>query len=195
MVKPSDISKCSGRNYHIWKPDAEALLMSEGLFDAVDPAVPIPSGVVQMRIWTANNSKAYGILYLTLDQDVQKKVNNAGVGRSGHLLWAQLAAFYTHSDAATRSSFMLSLELRENLEDIVVALPPFMIQDKIMNSLSSVYSPITTVLQNEKPMRSVPDIISAINSWEQADLQKTDSVVRAARLASLHLIVPCFRPS
>ncbi|KAF8996375.1 hypothetical protein BDZ89DRAFT_1149072 [Hymenopellis radicata] len=183
--------------------------MSEGLFDAVDPAVHIPSGIVQMRIWTANNSKAYGILYLMLNQDVQKKVNNAGVGRSGRLLWAQLAAFYTHSDAATRSLLISKLNglmhninhpadtflqavigIERNLEDIAIALPPFMIQGKIMNSLSSVYSPITTVLQNEKVMCSggghPPDhfATAVLDIPNYIDIDNMDPDVREGWLAS-----------
>ncbi|KAJ7490781.1 hypothetical protein FB451DRAFT_1221047 [Mycena latifolia] len=201
MVKPSDISKLMGGvNYWTWKPEAEALLLADGSWSAVDPSVPVPGGVVQMRNWTNDNQKAYGILYLTLSPAVQAKVNNAGVGRSGRLLWAQLASFYTTSDPANRSILMsqfnnLSHDISKPADEflqavvtaesrltaIAVSLPPFMVQDKILAGLSSVYSPITTVLQNESPQRAIPDMVAAINTWELADLQKRDSVIKAVR--------------
>jgi len=109
MVKPSDIVKCTGENYWTYKEDAEALLLAEGLWNAVDPSIPVPGGVVQMRNWTAENQKAYGMLYLTLSPAIQAKVNNAGVAKSGRLLWSQLASFYTTSDPAIRSMLMSQL--------------------------------------------------------------------------------------
>lgn len=202
MVKPSDISKLTGQNWWTWQDDAQALLLAEGLWNAVDPSVPVPGGVVQMRAWTNDNQKAYGILYLTLNPAVQAKVNNAGVGKSGRLLWAQLLSFYTTSDPAIRSMLMSQLNtlahdilkpaddflqavvtVESRLTAIAVSLPPFMVQDKILSGLAAVYSPITTVLQNESPPRSVPDMVTAINAWELADLQKGDSVIKAARRA------------
>ncbi|KAJ7314271.1 hypothetical protein DFH08DRAFT_973011 [Mycena albidolilacea] len=157
MVKPSDISKLTGQNYWTWKEEAEALLLAEGLWNAIDPSVPMPGGIVQMRTWTNDNQKAYGILYLALNPSVQGKVNNAGVGKSGHLLWAQLSSFYTTSDPATSSMLMAQLnDLSHNISQpadtflqavvtaesrltaIAVSLPPFMIQDKILGGLSSV---------------------------------------------------------
>jgi hypothetical protein len=79
MVKPSDIPKLTSTNYWAWKPDAEALLMAEALFDTVDPNQAVPMDVVQLRKWTENNTKVYGLLYLTLDNTVKTKVNNTNV--------------------------------------------------------------------------------------------------------------------
>ncbi|KAJ6629627.1 hypothetical protein B0H10DRAFT_1939613 [Mycena sp. CBHHK59/15] len=199
MVKPSDISKLMGQNYWTWKEEAEALLRAEGLWNAIDPSVPMPGGIIQMRTWTNDNQKAYGILYLTLNPSVKSKVNNTGVGKGGCLLWAQLSSFYTTSDPATRSMLMaqlndLSHDIMEPADDflqaivtaesrlttIAVSLPLFMIWDKFLGGLSSVYSSITTVFQNKLPQCSVPDMITVINTWEFADLQKHDSVIKAA---------------
>ncbi|KAJ6615320.1 hypothetical protein B0H10DRAFT_2220513 [Mycena sp. CBHHK59/15] len=109
MVKPSDILKLTGQNYWTWKEEAEALLLAEGLWNATDPSVPVPGGIVQMRTWTKDNQKAYGILYLTLNPLVQSRVNKVGVGKSGRLLWAQLSSIYTTSDPATCSMLMAQL--------------------------------------------------------------------------------------
>ena len=69
MVKPSDITKLDGaENYWTWKPDATSLLLADGLWNAVDPSVPVPNGAVQMRAWASDNLKAHGILFLTLSQ-------------------------------------------------------------------------------------------------------------------------------
>ena len=87
---------------------------------------------------------------------MQSKVNNAGVGKSGRLLWAQLASFYTTLDPTTRSMLMAQLNdlshimkptddflqavitAESHLTAIAVSLPLFMIQDKILGGLSSV---------------------------------------------------------
>ncbi|KAF7366295.1 hypothetical protein MSAN_00885700 [Mycena sanguinolenta] len=201
MVKPSDIPKLTSTNYWTWKPDAEALLMAEGLFDTVDPNQAVPAGVVQLRKWTENNAKVYGLLYLALDDPVKTKVNNANVQRSGRLLWGTLESIFTTPDPSNRALLMtrfngLTHDLSKpadtflqavvtaerNLAAIAVSLPTFTVQDKILNGLSSVYSPITAILQNESPQRDIPSMINAINNWESTDLQKTDSLIQAAHL-------------
>ncbi|KAJ7105925.1 hypothetical protein C8R44DRAFT_886372 [Mycena epipterygia] len=107
MVKPSDIGQLTGAvNYWTYQNEARALLLADGIWNTVDPTVLVPGGAVQMRTWTNDNQKAYGLLYLTLSPAVWAKVDNAGVANSGRLLWAQLASFYTTSNAATRSILM-----------------------------------------------------------------------------------------
>ncbi|KAJ7473019.1 hypothetical protein B0H11DRAFT_2236897 [Mycena galericulata] len=65
------------------------------------------------------------------------------------------------------------------------ALPAHMVQDKILSGLSSTYSPIITLLQAESPQRDVPSMINTINAWERGDLQRPDSVIKAARAAKV----------
>ncbi|KAJ7432655.1 hypothetical protein B0H11DRAFT_2379088 [Mycena galericulata] len=60
-----------------------------------------------------------------------------------------------------------------------------MVQDKILSGLSSTYSPIITLLQAESPQRDVPSMINTINAWERTDLQRSDSVIKAARAAKV----------
>ncbi|KAJ7230005.1 hypothetical protein GGX14DRAFT_538280 [Mycena pura] len=154
-MKSSDISKLNGTNYWTWKAEAQALLLAEGCWSAVDPTILVPNGFVQHRAWISENSKAYGLLYLALNPTVKAKINNP---------------------------VLTVMTIEQRLTAITVSLPPHMVQDKIL-SISSLYSPITTVLENEVTLRPVTDMISAINAWEQADLQKSDSVIRAARSA------------
>ncbi|KAJ7887876.1 hypothetical protein B0H14DRAFT_3430507 [Mycena olivaceomarginata] len=161
MVKPSDIPKLTSSNYWTWKPDAEAL------FDNVDSNQAIPTGVVQLRKWTENNTKVYGLLYLTLDETVKTKVNNANVQRSGHLLWGTLESIFMTLDPSNRALLMmLSLPAERNLTAIAVSLPTFTVHDKILNGLSSIYSPITALLQNESPQHDVASMFNVINNWE-----------------------------
>ncbi|KAJ7886321.1 hypothetical protein B0H13DRAFT_2342866 [Mycena leptocephala] len=201
MVKPSDIMKLEGaENYWTWKPDAASLLLADGLWNVVDPLVPVPNGAVQMRNWASENLKAHGILFLTLRQAVKDKINNAGIGINGRLLWATLESYYTMADPATRSILMsqfhtISHDLscpvdaflqavvtaERRLTAIAVSFPTHMVQDKILSSLSSAYSPIITLLQLESPQHDVTSMINAINAWERADIQRADSVIKAAR--------------
>ncbi|KAJ7921135.1 hypothetical protein B0H13DRAFT_2418026 [Mycena leptocephala] len=184
MVKPSDITKLEGaENYWTWKPDAASLLLADGLWNAVDPSVPVPNGAVQMRNWASENLKAHGILFLTLSQAVKDKINNAGIGINGHLLWVTLESYYTMADPATRSILMsqfhtISHDLsrpvdaflqavvtaEHRLTAIAVSFLTHMVQDKILSGLSSAYSPIITLLQLESPQRD-----------------RADSVIKAAR--------------
>jgi hypothetical protein len=62
-----------------------------------------------------------------------------------------------------------------------VSLSSFLIHNKILADLSSVYSPIITNLQNESLQRAVPDMITVINAWERANFQKPDLLIKAAR--------------
>jgi hypothetical protein len=160
MVKPSDIAKLAGaKNYWTWKSDATSLLLAMGLWDAVDPPIPVPTGAVQLRTWNQNNQKAYGFLYLTLDEAVKVKIDNAGNGIHGRLLWATLESYYITADPATRSTLMSQfysishdlsqpadkflqavLTAERRLTAIATSLPPHMVQDKILNGLSSAYS-------------------------------------------------------
>ncbi|KAJ7105924.1 hypothetical protein C8R44DRAFT_886371 [Mycena epipterygia] len=88
----------------------------------------------------------------------------------------------THNISEPADVFLQAVVTAETrLTAIAVSLPPFMVHDKILAGLSSVYSPIIAVLQNESPQRAVPDMIAAINAWERADLQKCDSVIKTAR--------------
>ncbi|KAJ7472331.1 hypothetical protein B0H11DRAFT_2282882 [Mycena galericulata] len=194
MVKPSDITKLDGaENYWTWKPDVASLLLADGLWNAVDPSVPVPNGAVQMRAWATKNLKAHGILFLTLSQAVKDKINNAGIGINGRLLWATLESYYTTADPATRSILMsqfhtVSHDLSKpadtflqavvtaerRLMAIAAALPAHMVQDKILSGLSSTYSPIITLLQAESPQRDVPSMIN-----------RPDSVIKAARAAKV----------
>jgi hypothetical protein len=197
MPKHTEIS-CSLRNYWGWKGEAEAFMLAEDLMDTVNPNIPVPTGVVQFSQWTAKNNKAYGLLYLALDQDVKTKIDNANVQRSGCLLCAQLAAFFMTPDAANHSTLMACFnEITHNLQQpvdqflqgvvanecnltsIAVSLPPFMVHDKILGGMSAAYAPITTLLQSELTPHDVPNMITAINNWESSDLQKADSAVRA----------------
>jgi hypothetical protein len=66
MVKASDIGKLMGMNFWTWKPDARALLLAEGLWNILDPAVPVPTSVTSLRNWTNKSMKAYSLIYLTL---------------------------------------------------------------------------------------------------------------------------------
>jgi hypothetical protein len=52
------------------------------------------------------------------------------------------------------------------LTAIAVSFPTHMVQDKILSSLSSAYSPIVTLLQLESPQRDVTSMINVINAWE-----------------------------
>jgi hypothetical protein len=177
------------------------LLLADGLWSAVNPSVPVPNGAVQMRAWASENLKAHGILFLTLSQAVKDKINNAGIGINGCLLWATLKSYYTMADPTTHSIFMsqfhtISHDLSEPADTflqavvtaerclmaIAASLPMHMVQDKILSGLSSAYSPIITLLQVESPQRDVPSMINVINAWEQADLQCADSVIKAARV-------------
>ncbi|KAJ7505032.1 hypothetical protein B0H11DRAFT_2273196 [Mycena galericulata] len=205
MVKPSDITKLDGaENYWTWKPDAASLLLADGLWNAVDPSVPVPNSAVQMRAWATDNLKAHGILFLTLSQAVKDKINNAGIGINSRLLWATLESYYTTADPATHSILMSQfhavshdlskpadtflqavITAERRLMAIAAALPVHMVQDKILSGLSSTYSPIITLLQAESPQRDVPSKINAINAWERADLQRPDSVIKAARAAKV----------
>jgi hypothetical protein len=145
--------------------------------------------------------KAHGILFLTLSQAVKDKINNAGIGINRHLLWATLKLYYTTADPATHSILMsqfhtISHDLSQpadkflqavvtaerRLTAIAVSLPPHMVQDKILGSLSSAYSTIVTHLQLEFPQRDISAMINAINAWERADLKRHDSVIAAARV-------------
>ncbi|KAF7372257.1 hypothetical protein MVEN_00085200 [Mycena venus] len=56
-----------------------------------------------------------------------------------------------------------------------------MVPDKILSGLSSAYAPIVTHPQLESPQRDVPSMINAVNAWERADLQRAESVIKAAR--------------
>ncbi|KAJ7914788.1 hypothetical protein B0H13DRAFT_2324971 [Mycena leptocephala] len=201
MVKPSDITKLEGaENYWTWKPDAASLLLADGLWNTVDPSVPVPNGAVQMRNWASENLKAHGILFLTLSQAVKDKINNTGIGINGRLFWATLESYYTMADPVTHSILMsqfytISHDLsrpvdtflqavvtaERRLTAIAVSFPTHMVQDKILRGRSSAYSPIVTLLQLESPQRDVTSMINAINAWERADLQRTDSVIKAAR--------------
>jgi hypothetical protein len=196
MVKPSDITKLEGaENYWTWKPDAASLLLADGLWNTVDPLVPVPNGAVQMRAWASENLKAHGILFLTLSQAVKDKINNAGIGINGCLLWATLESYYTTADPATRSILMSQFHTithdisqpadtflqavvtaERRLMAIAASLTTHMVQDKILSGLSSAYAPIITFLQVESPQRDVQSMINAINAWERADL-----VIKAAR--------------
>ncbi|KAJ7062965.1 hypothetical protein B0H15DRAFT_806470, partial [Mycena belliarum] len=199
-MKPSDIAKLEGpENYWNWKPDATSLLLVDDLWNAVDPLVPVPNGAVQLRAWSNANSKAHGVLFLTLSQAVKDKIANTGIGINGRLLWATLESFYTTADPllvrSSCPSSMASLTTSPNLRipicrllspqsvltAIAASLPLNMVQDKILSGLSSAYSPIITHLQMESPQRDVPAMINAINAWERADLQRKDSVIKAAR--------------
>ncbi|KAJ7301539.1 hypothetical protein DFH08DRAFT_978630 [Mycena albidolilacea] len=172
----------------------------------------------------AANSKAYGLLYLVLDQDVKTKIDNANVQRSSCLLWAQLAVFFMTLDASNRLTLMarfneITHDLQQpidqflqavvaaecNLTSITISLPPFMVCDKILGGMSAAYAPITTVLQSELTPCDVPNMITAINNWEISDLQKADSAVHAACLAkqllnetnvlpTIRIIFPAIRP-
>ncbi|KAJ6498394.1 hypothetical protein C8R47DRAFT_1068681 [Mycena vitilis] len=203
MVKPSDIKELEGaENYWTWLPDARAMLLTDGTWNAVDPSVPVPNGAVQMRNWADQNAKAHGALFLTLSRAVKDKVNNSGIGVNGRLLWATLESYYTTADAATRSILMsqfhsISHDLSKpadtflqgvvtaerRLTAIAASLPVHMVQDKILSGLSSAYSSIITLLQVESSQRDVPSMINTINTWERADLQRADSVIKAARAA------------
>ncbi|KAJ7340569.1 hypothetical protein DFH08DRAFT_811786 [Mycena albidolilacea] len=165
MVKPSDIAKLEGAgNYWTWKPDATSLLLADGLWNAVDPSVPVPNGAVQMRAWASNNLKAHGILFFTLSQAVKDKINNADIGINGCLLWVTLESYYTTADPATRSILMsqfhtISHDLSQpadkflqavitaerRLTAIAISLPPHML---------------------ESPQRDISTMINAINAWE-----------------------------
>jgi hypothetical protein len=132
---------------------------------------------------------------------VKDKINNTGIGINGCLLWATLKSYYTTADPATRSILMsqfhtISHDLSQpadkflqavvtverRLTAIAISLPPHMVQDKILGSLSSAYSTIVTHLQLESPQRDISTIINVINAWERADLQRHDSVIAAARV-------------
>ncbi|KAJ7872633.1 hypothetical protein B0H14DRAFT_2570133 [Mycena olivaceomarginata] len=73
---------------------------------------------------------------------------------------------------------------------IAASLPMHMVQDKILSGLSSAYSFIITLLQVESPQRD-----------DRADLQRTDSVIKAARATKdfddmnqgAHLVNPAVR--
>jgi hypothetical protein len=107
MVKASDIGKLMGTNFWTWKADARALLLAEGLWNALDPAVPVLTGATSLRNWTNESMKAYGLIYLTLSPAIQAKVNNAGIpGSNGQLLWVQLKMYYNTADVSTRSILM-----------------------------------------------------------------------------------------
>jgi hypothetical protein len=179
MVKPSDIPKLTSTDYWTWKPDAEALLMVEALFDTVDPNQAVPTGVVQLRKWTENNTKVYGLLYLALDDTVKTKVNNTNVQRSGRLLWGTLESIFTTPDPSNCALLMTCFNnlthdisqpadmylqavvtAERNLAAIAVSLPTFTVHDKTLNGLSSIYSPIMALLQNESPQRDVASIVS-----------------------------------
>ncbi|KAJ7880832.1 hypothetical protein B0H13DRAFT_2345440 [Mycena leptocephala] len=186
MVKPSDITKLEGaEKYWTWKPYAASLLLADGLWNAVDPSVPVPNGAVQMRNWASENLKAHGILFLMLSQAVKDKINNAGIGINGFLLWVTLESYYTMADPATCSILMsqfhtISHDLscpvdaflqavvtaERRLTAIAVSFPTHMVQDKILSGLSSAYSPIVTLLQLESPQCDVTSIINAARATQ-----------------------------
>jgi hypothetical protein len=157
------------------------MLLADGLWNAIDPSVPVPNSAVQMRAWASNNLKAHGILFLTLSQAVKDKITNTGIGINGHLLWATLESYYTTADLADKFlQAVITAEFR--LTAIAVSLPPHMVQDKILGSLSSAYFTIVTHLQLESPQRDISAMINAINAWERADLQRHDSVIATAHV-------------
>ncbi|KAJ7914376.1 hypothetical protein B0H13DRAFT_2659277 [Mycena leptocephala] len=180
MVKPSEITKLEGaENYWTWKPDAASLLLADGLWNTVDPSVPVPNGAVQMRNWASENLKAHGILFLTLSQAVKDKINNAGIGINGRLLWATLESYYTMADPATRSILMSQFHtISHDLSRPVDAFLQAVVTAERRLTAIAVSFP-THML--ESPQRDVTSMINAINAWERADLQRTDSVIKAAR--------------
>ncbi|KAJ7850219.1 hypothetical protein B0H13DRAFT_2401461 [Mycena leptocephala] len=199
MVKPSDITKLEGaENYLTWKPNAASLLLADGLWNTIDPSVLVPNSAVQMHAWASENLKAHGILFLMLSQVVKDKINNASIGINRCLL--TLKSYYTMADPATCSILMSQFHTithdisqpadtflravvtaERRLMAIAASLLTHMVQDKILSSLSSAYAPIITFLQVKSPQRNVQSMINAINTWERADLQRADSVIKAAR--------------
>ncbi|KAJ7742342.1 hypothetical protein DFH07DRAFT_777759 [Mycena maculata] len=153
-----------------------------------------------MCAWNSKNQKADGLLFLTQSDVVKNKINKPGFGINGHLLWATLESYYTTADPATRLILMsqfhtISHDLSQRADTflqavvtaehrlmaIAASLSAHMVQDKLLSGLSLVYSPIITLLQAESPQRGVSSGINGINAWERADLQHTDSVIKAAR--------------
>jgi hypothetical protein len=96
------------------------------------------------------------------------------------ILMSQLTSL-THDLSLPADTFMQAAVTTQNhLTAITVSIPEFMVCDKILGGLSSTYSAITAVLQNESPQWDITDMIAVINTWELADLQQPDSaIVRA----------------
>ncbi|KAJ7203859.1 hypothetical protein GGX14DRAFT_569900 [Mycena pura] len=95
-----------------------------------------------------------------------------------------MSQFHTisHDLAQPVDKFLQAIVTAERrLTAIAISFPTHMVQDKILSGLSSAYSTIVTLLQLESPQRNVPAMINAINAWERADLQRPDSVIKAAR--------------
>jgi hypothetical protein len=91
-----------------------------------------------------------------------------------------MSQFHTisHNLSQPADKFLQAVVTMEcRLTAIAVSLPPHMVQDKILGSLSSAYSTIITHLQLESPQRDISAMINVINAWERADLQWHDSVI------------------
>ncbi|KAJ7921578.1 hypothetical protein B0H13DRAFT_2415324 [Mycena leptocephala] len=173
MVKPSDITKLEGvENYWTWKPDAASLLLADGLWNTVNPSVPVPNGAVQMCAWASKNLKAHGILFLTLSQAVKDKINNAGIGINGCVLWATLESYYTTADPATRS--ILMSQFHTITHDISQPADTF-----LQAVVTAECLPLSrcTWFRVESPQHDVQSMINTINAWERAD-----SVIKATRV-------------
>jgi hypothetical protein len=156
-------------NYQTWEPAAKALCLAENIWSAIDPAVPVPNGFAQLHKWATDNEKAYSLLYLILSPEVQRKVNNVGVMRSGRLLWAQLASFYTTSNSANRS--MPTSQLQAILHDIPKPA------DDTLQSTSPAENCLTAITV---PSSIIPD---KTLSGKGTDLQRNDSVISATSVA------------
>ncbi|KAJ7328963.1 hypothetical protein DFH08DRAFT_967347 [Mycena albidolilacea] len=189
MPKHTNILKCSLKNYWDWKGKVKAFMLAEDLMDTVDPNIPVPTGIVQFCQWTAKNSKAYGLLYLVLDQDVKTKIDNTNVQRSGCLLWAQFAVFFTTLDAANCSTFMAHFnEITHNLQQPVDQFLQAVVATEHNLTSIAVSLPLVHGLQQNSghvlTPRNLPNMITVINNWESSDLQKSDLAVCAAHLAA-----------
>ncbi|KAJ7829510.1 hypothetical protein B0H14DRAFT_3465676 [Mycena olivaceomarginata] len=147
----------------------DSLCLAENIWSAIDPAVPVSNGLAQLHKWATDNEKAYSLLYLILSPEVQRKVDNVGVMRSGRLLWAQLASFYTTSNPANRS--MPTSQLHAILHDI--SKPA----DDVLQSSSSAENSLTAITG---PSSIVPD---KTLSGKGTDLQRNDSVINATGVA------------
>ncbi|KAJ7934682.1 hypothetical protein B0H13DRAFT_2305466 [Mycena leptocephala] len=93
-----------------------------------------------------------------------------------------MSQFHTisHDLAHPVDKFLQAVVTAERrLTAIAVSFPAHMVQDKILSGLSSAYSPIVTHLQLESPQHDIPAMVNAINTWERADLQRADSVIKA----------------
>lgn len=86
-----DITKLEGpANYHFWAAEAQAVLLGNNLWSAVDPATPVPSSAVALRNWASTDKKAFHLLYLLCSDQVQQKIADWCIPTIGRLLWVML---------------------------------------------------------------------------------------------------------